>query len=242
MSSSLTNGMKELPPAGYIGIDFGTSTTHIAVCYIDGSVVPQPVPLAGKPSVMTCLLWRVPYRTEPDVDEDVVTYGEKALRLWSSMNAENRAHHRFAATFKPDIAAGKQAAQAQADTRAFLRKCYKAVRESGTVRGVGRHEGMPVVIGIPAEIGKEQKELTARLARDAGFGEAMAVEEPLGALAFHLADGSVTAAEARRGVLVVDFGGGTLDVAWLDVRKGLRAPGATRPSAAASLTTSSTNG
>jgi molecular chaperone DnaK len=220
MSNPLPNGLKELLPTGYLGIDFGTSTTHIAVCYVDGNIVPQTVPLAGKSSVMTCLLWKEPGTP----DEEVVTYGEKALRLWSSMPEEQRKRHRFAAVFKPDIANGPRSSTAQNDARAFLRKCYQAVSEGGVVRAIGSEEGMPVVIGIPAEIGQEQKDLTARLAREAGFGEAVSVEEPLGALAFHLADGSVTAAEARQGVVIVDFGGGTLDVAWLDARHGLRTP------------------
>jgi len=176
MSHPLPNGLKELPPVGYLGIDFGTSTTHIAVCYVDGNVVPQTVPVAGKPSVTTCLLWKD--LGEPG--EEVVAYGDKALRMWSSMRDEERRRHRFAAVFKPDIANGERARIAQTDARAFLRKCYQAVRDSGSVRAIGSQEGMPVVIGIPAEIGADQKDLTARLAREAGFGDAVSVEEPRG--------------------------------------------------------------
>ena len=218
--STLQNGLKELPPTGYLGIDFGTSTTHIAVCYLDGNLGPQAVPLGGKSSVTTCLLWK----GDGGADDTVVAFGDRALRQWVSLKEDDRKQHRYAAVFKPDIASGARAERAQKDARAFLAKCYQAVRDSGVVRGIGLSEGMPVVIGIPAEIGREQKDLTARLAREAGFGEATAVEEPLGALAFHLADGTITGSEARRGVVVVDFGGGTLDVAWLDARRGLRAP------------------
>jgi molecular chaperone DnaK len=207
-------------PIGYLGIDFGTSTTHIAVCYVDGNVVPQAVPLGGKQSVLTCLLWKAPGAPE----EEVVAYGERALRLWSTMPEADRDKHRYAAVFKPDINQGPRANAAQKDSRAFLQRCYHMVREGGVVRAIGARDGIPVVIGIPAEVSREQKDLTARLAREAGFGEAIAVEEPLGALAFHLSDGSISAAEARRGVVVVDFGGGTLDVAWLDAARGLRSP------------------
>jgi molecular chaperone DnaK len=220
MSTPLPAGLKELTPLGYLGIDFGTSNTHIAVCYLDGNGAPQTIPLAGKTSVPTCLLWKEPGQT----DDDVVAFGDKALRKWLTMSDADRGRHRFAAAFKPDIANGDRAARAQRDAQAFLHKCYQSVREGGVLRAVGVQEGVPVVIGIPAEVGREQKDLTARLASAAGFGETAPIEEPLGALAFHLADGSVTAAEVRRGVIVVDFGGGTLDVAWLDARHGLAVP------------------
>ena len=229
MPSTLPGGLKELKPVGYLGIDFGTSNTHIAICYLDGNNVPQTVPLAGKASLPTCLLWKArgeagAVTAEGEDDKDVVAFGVKALQNWLTLSEDEKRRYRFAAGFKPDIATGSRAAAAQRDALAFLRKCYQAVRDGGVVRAVGSNEGVPICIGVPAEIGREQKEITARLARDAGFGNAVAVEEPLGALAFHLADGSVTAAEARRGVVVVDFGGGTLDIALLDARHGLCTP------------------
>ncbi|QVL31650.1 Hsp70 family protein [Telmatocola sphagniphila] len=220
MASSLPNGMKELPLLGYIGIDFGTSTTHIAVCYLDGNTVPQAVPLAGKSSILTCLL----LREANSNGEAVVAYGEKALRTWFTLSDSERKNHRFAVGFKPDIISGSRAGIAQSDSRAFLTKCFQAVRESGVVRALGREEGMPVVIGVPAEISELQKRTTAELAEQAGFGKVNSLEEPLGALAYHLADGSVSGAEARTGVLVIDFGGGTLDIAWLNSSKGMAAP------------------
>jgi molecular chaperone DnaK len=209
------------PPYGYIGIDFGTSNTHISFCYVDGKIGPQSIQLGGRDSAMTCLLWKEP----AEGNEDVVAYGDRALQTWSVLSDEARATCRFAVGFKPDIAArGQRAAIAQRDARAFLRKCCLELREGGVLEKVGSMEGMPVVIGVPAEVGAEQKDLTAQLASAAGFGETIPVEEPLGALAFHLNDGTVTASEARRGVVVVDFGGGTLDIAWLDARYGVRMP------------------
>jgi hypothetical protein len=220
MPATLPAGLKELTPVGYLGIDFGTCTTHIAYCYLDGNNVPQTVRLANKDTTPTCLLWREPGTT----DEDVVAFGAEAMRRYSLLADRDRERHRFAASFKPDIAHGEGAARARLDSEAFLRQCYQSVRNGGAVRAVGRMEGMPVVVGVPAEVSREHRELTARIADKAGFGQATAVEEPLGALAFHLADHTLTPAEVRRGVVVVDFGGGTLDVALLDARHGVRAP------------------
>ena len=82
---------------------------------------------------------------------------------------------------------------------------------------------MPVVVGVPAEVGPEQRRTTAETRRGSRLRRVTCIEEPLGALAYHLAHNDITAAEARRGVVVVDFGGGTLDVALLD-QHGLREP------------------
>lgn len=153
MSNPLPSGLKELPPAGYLGIDFGTSTTHIAVCYVDGNIVPQTVPLAGKSSVMTCLLWKEPGKP----DQEVVAYGDKALRLWSTMREEDRGRHRFAAVFKPDIANGARATTAQGDARAFLTKCYQAVRDGGAVRAIGIRKGCRSSLASQRRLGRSKK-------------------------------------------------------------------------------------
>jgi hypothetical protein len=218
----LPSGLKELPPVGYLGIDFGTSNTHIAICYLDGNNMPQTVPLAGKVSAPTCLLCKEPWEGEDD--DNVLAFGTKALQTWLTLNEVDRGSRRLAAGFKPDIASGHRSEAAQREARAFLRRCYQAVCDGNMVRAVGSKDGVPVVVGVPAEVNREQKEVTGLLAKEAGFGEVGVLDEPLGALAFHLADGSVTAAEVRRGVVVVDFGGGTFDVALLDARHGLAAP------------------
>ncbi len=50
-------------------------------------------------------------------------------------------------------------------------------------------------------------------AREAGFGDVKTVDEPKGALYFHLQRKDITPVEALKGALVVDFGGGTCDFA-----------------------------
>jgi molecular chaperone DnaK len=204
-------------PHGYIGIDFGTSNSHFAYCNTDGALVAEPICLDGKEkSVLTCVLWKEP----ASEDSDIVTFGAEAVEEWANRDASERAGFRFAAGFKPDIAVSERARR---DAQAFLRQALLAIRDKGVVRAIGRDEGMPVVVGVPAEIGPEHRRITALVAQAAGFGEVTCIEEPLGALAYHLSHNDITAAEARLGVVVVDFGGGTLDVALLD-QHGLRDP------------------
>jgi hypothetical protein len=198
----------------YIGIDFGTSNTHVAYCNHrdSGRLCPEPVRLGGAASATTCVLWREPARDEGDI----LAIGGQALQEWGQFEAEERRRYRFAFGFKPDLARSERARR---DAWAFLHKVYQEVAE---VRpgAAGRDA---VVIGVPAEVGPEHRERTAEAARAAGFGQVACVEEPLGALAFHLNNGDLKPPEARCGVVVIDFGGGTLDVALVSA-EGLREP------------------
>ena len=221
MKKSPTNGFVELPAAGFIGIDFGTSSTHVAVCFQGERIQAEPIALSGKTSaVQTCLLWDT--STTPPT---VCAFGDKALQRFFSLKAEERASHRLAVAFKPDIAGqGEAAKRACADTEAFLRKCFEAVSKCPSIPSLDENSVLPTVVGVPAEVVGDHKALTAGLATRAGFSQVSAVDEPLGALAFHLANGSVRPEQARKGLLVVDFGGGTLDIAWMDTQHGLRKP------------------
>ncbi len=201
---------------GYIGIDFGTSNSHFAYCNTSGELKPQTVRLGGKSSVATCVLWKLPAKG----DGDVLGYGSLATEEWASASPEENQGKRLAFGFKPDILTSNQARR---DAGAFLALACREMRTLG-LPGVGVDEGMPVVVGVPAEIGDEQKRLTAEIARDAGFGDVTCIEEPLGALAFHLNTGDISPSDARGGVIVVDFGGGTLDVAHVDESGFLRKP------------------
>lgn len=163
----------------------------------------------------TCVLWRRPARDE----RDIIAYGTEALETWLQYEADERAASQFSFGFKPDLVKSERARR---DTWAFLLKAREAVQRAGLPRPIG-DGGMAVVIGVPAEVGDDHKRLTAEAARDAGFGNVECVEEPLGALAFHLNNGDITPPEARAGVVVVDFGGGTLDLALVNA-EGLREP------------------
>ena len=129
-------------------------------------------------------------------DSDIVTFGTEAFQEWSNRDPEERKNFRFAAGFRPDIVVSERA---RIDARGFLRKAFLTIRDKGVLRAIGRDQGMPVVVGVPAEIGPEQRRATAQVAEKAGFGAVTCIEEPLGALAYHLANNDITAAEAPGG-------------------------------------------
>ncbi len=202
---------------GYIGIDFGTSNSYFSYANLESRTHVEPIPLRGRDSVTSCLLWRPPERD----DADILAFGESAIQEWAESVAEGATEdRRFAAGFKPDI---RTSEQARHDAWGFLRACYLTLVEQRTPQRIGAAAGMPVVIGVPAEIPDDQVAATRTIAERAGFGTVQAVAEPIGALTYHLAHADITAEEARQGVVIVDFGGGTLDVAVVD-RQGVRAP------------------
>jgi hypothetical protein len=200
---------------GYIGIDFGTSNSHFSFCNDADRPSPDAVAVGKGGSMPTCVLWRQPGEAE----EDILAYGEHAQSQWIGMDDDERKGVRFAFGFKPDLV---QSARARRDAWGFLHAAAGDLKQAGLARPLGPG-GYAVVIGVPAEIGSEHKAVTARLAAEAGLGQVECVEEPLGALAYHLSKGDLTSQEARRGVLVVDFGGGTFDVALANTR-GLEEP------------------
>ena len=203
----------------YLGIDFGTTNTYVARCSNRNAdaLIAEPMPINGRTSNATCLLWREPAKDETHV----VTYGSKAEEEWANYSEEQQNEFRLVHGFKPNIAGeGSANRDAYANARVFLGKICQfvlAINKDFIEQGTA-------VVGVPSEIGKNHKDATKRAAQEAGFMSVECVDEPLGALACHLSDGTLTIEDARRGVAVIDFGGGTFDVALVDAEIGLQKP------------------
>ena len=208
-------------PFGYIGIDFGTSNSHFAYCNVNGDLTPDTIYLNGKPSVTTCILWKKNGQTSDTAlsEKDILAYGNLALETWSQSSLEEQKELLFKFGFKPDIVTSETARQ---DAWGFLLQAKHAIDKANLPRAIGPG-GMAVVVGIPAEVGEEHRKITLDIAQRAGLQALDCVEEPLGALALHLNRGDITPNEARGGVVVVDFGGGTLDIALVS-SEGLQQP------------------
>lgn len=208
-------------PFGFIGIDFGTSNSHFAHCISDSDPpVPETIRLGDKDSQTTCVLWKKPKQQTVEDPSLIADYGTMALYTWQENLMDGKTNGHFSFGFKPDL---RYSEQARLDAWAFLHKAREEIRQAGLSRPINANDGYQVVVGVPAEIGEEHRNLTADIAKRAGFGDVCLVEEPLGALAYHLQKKEITPTEARAGVIVVDFGGGTLDIALVNA-KGLREP------------------
>lgn len=188
-----------------LAVDFGTSTSHFAFCPGDELL---PSSLAFDPNALgmeSAVLFRS--NREPLV-------GRMALDTWGDAFEAERKEYDLRMHFKPDIAASSRAWEAGA---AFL----KGVRREAERMYLPFREADRVLFGVPSEAGENWREALRTLAREAGFGDVGLVDEPVGALLYHLSQKDLKPSESLEGTLVVDFGGGTCDFAWmerLDVR------------------------
>ena len=197
---------EQRPLRGYIGIDFGTSNSHFAYANLGRHLRAEPIRLSGgEDSIPSCILLREPGEAE----SDILSIGGMAIEGWVEALEEGRRGLRFSAGFKPDILTSERAAE---DAYAFLWKCRQEMARSGTPRYIGAAEGMPVVLGVPADIPEAQVARSREIAERAGFGPVTCVQEPTGALVYHICNNDITPEDTRLGALIVDFGGGTFDV------------------------------
>lgn len=205
---------------GYIGIDFGTANSHFAYCEGDARDA-KAIPLSaaeGKPSVPSFLLWEIDakHRRVPK------TWGQHAIEAWMSSGDDAGQNDRYLLTgaFKPDLVTSPMSRDA---AKEFLAYARQDMLKSRTPPGLHEPPGWQVIIGVPAEVGDTHRSFTEAAARAAGFEQVQCLEEPLGAVGYHLGNGSITDRDLDAGVLVIDFGGGTLDLSTVD-RNGVREP------------------
>jgi len=208
---------------GYIGVDFGTANSHFAYCEIEGETTRATViELDGaenRLSVPSFLLWELsdkPSRIPR-------AYGAPAVEEWMLADDDENGgstNYLLTGAFKPDLATSPMSQEAAREFLAFARKNMEATH---TPRGLERPGSWPVIVGVPAAISSEHRARTEQAAKEAGFDDVSCLEEPLGAVGYHLAAKQIDDDDLDRGVVVVDFGGGTLDLATVD-RSGVKEP------------------
>lgn len=185
---------------GVLSIDFGTTNSYFCKCPSD-QIAPVGVDFGtGRDGLPTAILYR--QDREPLV-------GDQALHEYGEASAQERKRYRLCTQFKPDIAASAEAAKTAVD---FLRAVVvQAQRQHIALDPTG----LNVIFGVPSEAQDPFRGKLAELAGAAGYGPVRLVDEPKGALLYHLWHRDFSPQEAQHGILVVDFGGGTCDFAFL---------------------------
>lgn len=183
-----------------LAIDFGTANTYYCKCPGD-QLSPKGVDFGdGRDGLATAILYR---------KGKAPLIGHAAMEEYGDATPEERCGYVLRTHFKPDIGTGQEARRNATD---FLRgvleeaRCQRLDLEPGA-----RH----VIFGVPSEAAADYREALMEAAQQAGYGEITMVDEPKGALLYHVFHKDIPVRDALRGLLVVDFGGGTCDFAFL---------------------------
>jgi molecular chaperone DnaK len=183
-----------------LAIDFGTTNSYFCKCPAD-QISPVGVDFGmGRDGIPTAILYRGD--KEPLV-------GNLALHEYGEASNEERKHYNLCTQFKPDIARSEEAAGNAED---FLHTVLVQSQRQHITLDPAKNE---VILGVPSEAEDDFRAKLAEIAKAAGYGDVKLVDEPKGALLCHLWHKDFSPDEARKGVLVVDFGGGTCDFAFL---------------------------
>ena len=135
--------------------------------------------------------------------------GKTAEIEWGEATRAERKKYSLHTHFKPDITRSEEARN---NATLFL----KTIREQMEVRRIDFiSPDNEVIVGVPGEADDLFKKNMLEIAYDAGYGKTKLVAEPVGALLYHLWNKDLSPAETQKGVLVVDFGGGTCDFAFM---------------------------
>ncbi|MEO6326301.1 MAG: Hsp70 family protein [Thermoanaerobaculia bacterium] len=215
-------------PIRVLGIDLGTTNSTVSEIEWD--------PASGRPPEVRCLEidqltdeGRLTHLLVPSmvaVSGDVAVVGERAKR-WRSRLGELGLKHEIDIFWdcKNEIGTGRTYHRA---AEGFRSPKEIATHVLSFLRDAASKDATPAkrtVITVPASFMPSHREDTLEAGRNAGFemksGDLL--DEPMSALLDHLfrnPEESLGAVDAKRNVLVFDFGGGTCDVAVFELRPG----------------------
>lgn len=177
-------------------MDLGTSNTCVTRCSAEtGVTVLRPEgwhhsTLGG--AIPTLVLYR---NSEPFL------IGAAAEHEFGEATTAERCAYVLRGQFKPDIAARDEARRWMED---FLRLLRSRITLAGSL-----------LVGIPCQAENHYQQVLRRCLADTGWDNARFLREPMGAIIHYIATGALPPSLAARGVLTVDFGGGTCDLAVL---------------------------
>lgn len=184
-----------------IGIDLGTSTSEICMYKQNGEPIPIPDPISKSPIIPSFVA----------IDKkDRILVGEAARPYIDIPGRGVREVKRKMGTSEC-VSLGSQQYRPE-EISAILLKYLKTFAENHIGQSIS-----DIVLTVPANFDDLQRKATQAAAAMAGLNVIRLINEPTAAaLAFGV---SQTGAEGQ--VIVIDFGGGTLDITVLDMMDGV---------------------
>ena len=193
-----------------LSVDFGTTKSYFSKCPAND---PSPVSIDfgdGRDGIPSAILY---------IEGKTPLIGQTALDEYGDADPRERNRMRLITNFKADLPRSAGARSAAAD---FLAGVLSLARSQHLDLEPGQRM---VLFGVPCESDSFFRSAVREAAGKGGFGTPELVEEPKGALLYHLKQGDIPVAKALEGVLVVDFGGGTCDFAFLEGGRAVHAWG-----------------
>jgi len=193
-----------------LSVDFGTTKSYFSKCPAND---PSPVSIDfgdGRDGIPSAILY---------IEGKTPLIGQTALDEYGDADPRERNRMRLITNFKADLPSSERARSAAAD---FLEGVLSMARSLHLDLEPGSRM---VLFGVPCESDSFFRSAVREAAGKGGFGTPELVEEPKGALLYHLKQGDIPVAKALEGVLVVDFGGGTCDFAFLEGGRAVHAWG-----------------
>lgn len=184
-----------------LAIDFGTVNTYVSKCPAN-QAAPNGIDFeGGRHGLTSAILYR---------EGKLPLVGQVAIDEFGGATPDERSQYTLRMHFKPDITRSE-------DARRHACEFLKAILSQASHQRLDIDpRSRKVIFGVPSEADGTFRIELIRLAKDAGFGDIVTWDEPIGAVFYHLFQGSsLLVSEAMRGLLVVDFGGGTCDFAFL---------------------------
>ena len=188
------------------GLDFGTSNTHMSISAAAEAVpIVDDVKIESNASIPSVLLY-------DERNFEVLGFGQPALEEWYSMSHSERKKYTLGTGFKQRIAFNKRA---ETETELFLDALFSNLNKQKIFDVKNFIKNTEMVCGVPSKTLETHTEKLSAILFKIVQRNPILIEEPLGALYYHIIRKDITKEDGRGGVLVIDFGGGTLDFAYI---------------------------
>lgn len=193
-AKATSNSTVAVPVLDVTAMDIGTSNTCVTRCSSPSGVTVLRPEGWQNPALGGAIPSLILYK-----DKEPFLIGAAAELEFGEATPAEKAHYTLQARFKPDIAAREDARHCMLD---FLTLLRSRVQTSGKL-----------LVGIPCQAENHYQQVLRHCLTQTGWEDARFLREPMGALVHYIASGMLPPSLAARGVLTVDFGGGTCDLA-----------------------------
>lgn len=198
-----------------IGLDFGSSQSMVAVMEIGTAQNPEIVKFDSGNEVSRTLL------ALENNDDHLVAAGNDA---WEMLKDRGRKDFYVVKNFKrylgetmpPEEAKNQEGASADKLCKVFLTELCEKLRKHFNVESLSEDD-FSTCIAHPATWDENKVQLLVKIVKEVGFPDVHAITEPLAAVYAAMRQHGKRFEDKAENYLVVDFGGGTLDVCIVEI-------------------------